>query len=237
MNVHVISLAVLLLTTSVSADESGIKEVSYSDRQIIEAEIQSKEWSITADDWLRYKKLMAGSRGIWSPDADPLIALGVHAETIEERRRLAELFVMKEYERTQGELDFQREVDVAWKRLFPNRLRVNNTTENVAQNAPIQVKYKRYALVLEAGCNKCNVILKQYINKIVQEAGLQALDIYLRQTANDDAALRQWVKSSKIPVELIQSERITINHGDQYKEGRVPVIWAQNGEGEWLKIN
>ena len=50
---------------------------------------------------------MQGHRGILSPDIDPITALGVEAETEEERRRFAEIHVRFELQRTQKEVAFQ----------------------------------------------------------------------------------------------------------------------------------
>ncbi|MDT1899235.1 TIGR03759 family integrating conjugative element protein, partial [Acinetobacter baumannii] len=56
------------------------------------------------------------------PDLDPITALGIEARTAEERRRFAELSVQQDFKRVEAELAFQREVDAAWKRLYPHIL-------------------------------------------------------------------------------------------------------------------
>jgi len=53
-------------------------------------------------------------RGVQSSNLDPVITLGIEA------RHYAKLWVKQEYERTEKEFKFQREVDAAWKRLMPN---------------------------------------------------------------------------------------------------------------------
>ncbi len=63
---------------------------------------------------------MEGPRGIQSPGLDPLTVLGIEARTDAERRVLAlKKWVKAEYERTEKELAFQREVNAARKRLYP----------------------------------------------------------------------------------------------------------------------
>ncbi len=52
--------------------------------------------------------------------------LGTEARSDEERRRLAELWVKQEFQRTEAELAFQREVDNAWRRIFPRLLPVRH---------------------------------------------------------------------------------------------------------------
>ncbi len=53
------------------------------------------------------------------------MALGLEAGSASERRRFAEMWVKEEYARGEKELAFQREVDAARKRLYPNTLSVN----------------------------------------------------------------------------------------------------------------
>ncbi|STE82362.1 integrating conjugative element protein, PFL_4693 family [Escherichia coli] len=60
-----------------------------------------------------------------SPGLDPLTVLGIEARTDAERRQLAEKWVKAEYERTEKELAFQREVNAAWKRLYPGVMPVS----------------------------------------------------------------------------------------------------------------
>ncbi len=79
----------------------------------------AQTWGLTDEEWQRYQALMNGRRGVFSPDLDPITALGIEARTAEERRRFAELSVQQDFKRVEAELAFQREVDAAWKRLYP----------------------------------------------------------------------------------------------------------------------
>ena len=63
--------------------------------------------------------------GIYSPNLDPLSALGIEARTDEERRRYAELQVQVEARRVEKLLAYQRAYDEAWQRLNPGMQRVN----------------------------------------------------------------------------------------------------------------
>ena len=56
----------------------------------------ARQWGLTDDDWVKFKKIMAGPRGIWSPGLDPLTALGVMETESEERRRYAEIWMKME---------------------------------------------------------------------------------------------------------------------------------------------
>ena len=74
------------------------------------------DWGLQPQDG-RYRELMDGPLGIYSPNLDPLSALGIEARTDEERRRYAELQVQIEARRVEKLLAYQRAYDEAWQRL------------------------------------------------------------------------------------------------------------------------
>lgn len=129
----------------------------------------------------RYSELKEGLRGIHSPDLDPIGILGVEARNDAERRHYAELWVKQEYERTEKELKFQREVDAAWKRLMPNMLPVNmGNAAGIAHDSG-----GRLALfVREADCQRCDVRLSAVL------ADKRPVDIYLVDSEGSDQKLR-----------------------------------------------
>ena len=59
-------------------------------------ERQAREWGLRSEEWARYRQLMQGPLGVYSPQLDPLTALGIEARSEEERRRYAELQVQAE---------------------------------------------------------------------------------------------------------------------------------------------
>lgn len=231
-----VALGWLSVATAVGGAETKIVEREVTERDLREASVRATQWNITPQEWIRYKELMRGARGIWTPGADPLITLGAHARNDEERRRFAELFVRKEYERVQGELNFQREVDAAWTQLFPAQPRLKRSTR-ISSASLLRSSPLRYAVVLEPGCGRCAAVLEQYIAQVEQNEQVQALDVYVRKTNGDDQRLRDWVTSNKVPVDLIRRNRLTVNHADQYPDGGVPAVWALQQDGKWQKLD
>ncbi|ENB4055078.1 TIGR03759 family integrating conjugative element protein, partial [Escherichia coli] len=110
-------------TTMTDASRTDTSQHTQSATQSLQQ--QAGRWGLSEEDWGRYQALMAGPRGIQSPGLDPLTALGIEARTPAERRAYAEKWVKEEYARTEKELAFQREVDAAWKRLYPGKLPVS----------------------------------------------------------------------------------------------------------------
>ncbi len=184
----------------------------------------AQEWELTPDEWLRYQQLKNGRRGVLSPGLDPLTMLGTEARSDEERRRLAELWVKQEFRRTEAELAFQREVDNAWRRIFPRLLPVR-------QNP---VTTGRRALFVRENCPPCEQRLTQLL------AGGQPLDIYLVGSGGQDSAIRRWAQKQRIPAAKVVSRHITLNHDNgqwlKYSGGKMPVLLQQEGQG-WSHVN
>ncbi|NGE93734.1 TIGR03759 family integrating conjugative element protein [Morganella morganii] len=184
----------------------------------------AQEWDLTPDEWQRYLQLKNGRRGVLSPGLDPLTMLGTEARSDEERRRLAELWVKQEFQRTEAELAFQREVDNAWLRIFPRLLPVRHNP----------VATGRRALFVRENCPPCEQRLTQLL------ATGQPLDIYLVGSGGQDSAVRRWAKKLRIPAAKVASRHITLNHDNgqwlKYSGGKMPVLLQQEGQG-WSHVN
>ncbi|MCA8836599.1 MAG: TIGR03759 family integrating conjugative element protein [Proteobacteria bacterium] len=226
----------LIVASFVEADESRLTKRHFTETQWQEIDIRAAEWELREDEWLRYQELMRGARGIWTPNVDPLTALGAHARSADERRRYAELLVRREANRVEGELAFQRAVTEAWQSLYPAQPRLRATPSpsrtllSLEAGTPV-----RYGLVLEPDCRACSTALKSYLEQLRKNTSLEALDIYLRNTGGDDEVLQQWASANAVPVELVSATRITLNHGDQY-EGGAPQVWALRKDGKWQSV-
>jgi len=47
----------------------------------------ARDWGLRSEEWARYRQLMQGPLGTYSPSLDPLTALGIEARSDEERDR------------------------------------------------------------------------------------------------------------------------------------------------------
>ncbi len=99
------------------------------------------DWGLQPQEWARYRELMDGPLGIYSPNLDPLSALGIEARTDEERRRYAELQVQVEARRIEKLLAYQRAYDQAWQRLSPGMQRVNLVLRDLQPSADCRLWY------------------------------------------------------------------------------------------------
>ncbi|WP_338860852.1 TIGR03759 family integrating conjugative element protein [Xenorhabdus griffiniae] len=225
MKWHRFGLLVWLLSSSVWAATPAplaSQQTPSTESQPQPLKSQAEQWKLSADEYQRYQHLVKGPRGIQSPGLDPLTTLGIEADSDAERRRYAEQWVKSEFARTEKELRFQREVDAAWQRLFPDVLPVNMTTSRGTNG--------RLALFVRAkDCPQCETRLSEVL------AANPPVDIYLVDSQRNDDTLRLWAKDHHIPVERVRNRQITLNHDAGYwfrfGKGLMPVLLRQGDQG------
>jgi len=213
-------------TVQTPSAQSSASEQQTSSTSWLSSQQQALQWGLSDSDWSRYQTLMKGERGIMSPGLDPLTALGVETDNSAERRRLAELWVRHEYQRSEKELAFQREINAAWLRLYPETLAVNmgSNAAGIAHDTQ-----GRLALFVKDNCSRCDARLAAVL------ADDRPVDIYM-VGGNSDEAIRTWAIRHNIPVEKVRNRQITLNHDGglwlRYGQGQMPVI-LQQGENGW----
>lgn len=114
----------LAQTTSIESSTQTLsqQQSQHQQSQLSDSLKQAKEWGLTIEEWNRYTELMKGERGMWSPNLDPLTALGIEARTAEEREKYARMLAKKYYERVSKELDFDKVYRQEFEKLYPNEL-------------------------------------------------------------------------------------------------------------------
>lgn len=164
----------------------------------------ARDWGLRTEEWARYRQLMQGPLGVYSPNIDPLTALGIEARSDEERRRYAELQVRAEARRVEKLLTYQRAYDEAWQRMAPGQLRVNLPATEARQ--PRNTGSGRLAVFVKADCVTCVQRVQQ-----LQATGT-AFDLYMVGSRQDDAHIRQWASRAGIDPAKVRARSITLNH-------------------------
>lgn len=215
------------------------KDRTVQEREQLTLEQRAAEWQITKAEWRRYTELMRGARGIWTPNADPLLALGSHAKTESERRRFAELYVAREFARVEGELAFQRAVNQAWSRLYPTTPRVKTVGTRPSQTLGALLENStagRYGIVVEPDCAICDDMVRDYVSRVETDTTHVPVDFFVRVPDGEDRLLQIWATRLEIPVGLTTRGRITVNHGASYS-GAVPQLYVQSRGGQWRSLD
>lgn len=189
----------------------------------------AQDWKLTPEEWIRYRQLMQGPLGTYSPNLDPLTALGIEAQSDTERQKYAELQVEAEALRVTKLLDYQRAYDEAWARRFPGQLRVYlPDNDSAAPQAS-----GRLAVFVKLECRRCEQRVKQLLKSNLP------FDLYLVNSRLDDELIRQWAATVGIEPAKVRDRRITLNHDSGFWQslelsGDLPAV-LREVNGQWLR--
>ncbi len=197
-------------------------------------EQNARDWGLRPEEWTRYREVMRGPLGIFSPNLDPLTALGIEARSDDERRRYAELQVQVEARRVEKTLAYQRAYDAAWQRLHPGMQRVNLPGANTASSASAASSdARRMAVFVKDECAPCGQLVQQ-----LQASGTE-FDLYMVGSRQDDARIRDWAKRARIDPSRVRNGSITLNHDagrwlSLGLQGDLPAVVRQVGD-QWQR--
>ncbi|WP_454834393.1 TIGR03759 family integrating conjugative element protein [Pseudomonas lini] len=193
---------------------------------------QAASWGLTEQEWTRFEQIQAGPRGFWSPNLDPLTALGVEAETDQERQRYAELQVALEAKRAERELAYQNAYTTAWAKQFPRLLPIQGMASPAPANSAVAL---RQALFVEDRCPACTAEAQRL------QSSDTAFDIYLVGSQGEDEHVRGWARQADIDPAKVQRRQITLNHdrGRWFSLGAPGPLPAtfQQVNGQWQRLD
>ena len=193
---------------------------------------QAASWGLTEQEWTRFEQIQAGPRSFWSPNLDPLTALGVEAQTDQERQRYAELQVALEAKRAERELAYQNAYTAAWAKLFPGLLPIQGMASPSPASSAVM---PRQALFVEDHCPACTAEAQRLQNSDT------AFDIYLVGSQGEDERVRSWARQAGIDPVKVQRRQITLNHdrGRWFSLGALGSLPAtfQQVNGQWQRLD
>ncbi|AVE03754.1 TIGR03759 family integrating conjugative element protein [Pseudomonas palleroniana] len=193
---------------------------------------QAASWGLTEQEWTRFEQIQAGPRGFWSPNLDPLTALGVEAQTDQERQRYAELQVALEAKRAERELAYQNAYTAAWAKLFPGLLPIQGMASPSPASSAVM---PRQALFVEDHCPACTAEAQRL------QSSDMAFDIYLVGSQGEDERVRNWARQADVDPAKVQSRQITLNHdrGRWFSLGAPGPLPAtfQEVNGQWQRLD
>lgn len=193
---------------------------------------QAASWGLTEQEWTRFEQIQAGPRGFWSPNLDPLTALGVEAQTDQERQRYAQLQVALEAKRAERELAYQNAYSAAWTKLFPGLLPIQGMASSSPTSSSVAL---RPALFVEDHCPACTAEAQRLQNSDT------TFDIYLVGSQDEDERVRSWARQADIDPAKVQRRQITLNHdrGRWFSlgaSGPLPTTFQQVN-GQWHRLD
>ena len=191
------------------------------------------EWGLSREEWSRYRQLMRGPLGIFSPNLDPLTALGIEARSDAERAHIAEIQARMEARRAAKLLAYQRAYDAAFKRLYPTLLPFQPSSLSTASSTAAAKNPERLAVFVKEDCPICDQQVKDL------EGRGQPFDLYMVGTRGDDARIRAWAMRLKIDPTKVRAGIITLNHDSGRwvtlgLPGTLPAV-LHSVEGRWTR--
>lgn len=234
----IVPALLLLLTSSLAQGASTLSSDNRPNRERPLAmeradEQQARDWGLSVEEWTRYRDLMQGPLGVYSPHIDPLTALGIEARSYQERQRYAELQVEAEAQRVEKLLAYQRAYDDAWQRLHAAMPRVILPDAGPAFSPVVPAASGRLAVFVQDACPACDQAVLR-----LQAAGRE-FDIYVVDSRADDARIRAWAQRIGIAPAKVRSGQVTLNHDagrwlSLGLPGDLPAVVRQVG-GQWQR--
>lgn len=195
--------------------------VEYRDTQNkpVEAdEAQRRQWSLSNEEWSRYKTLMSGIRGSISPaNISPIEVLGTHARNDQERKKYAEIWAKMRFEDAERILAFQKAYSDAFSKLYGHiqLIDVSKIKKNNGANDSQQSIGPDSRLLIFVKINQCPAC-KQLVQRITSDRTLVAnqTDIYFIDTkpGRDEGKMMQWAVDLNINKKRLHARNITLNH-------------------------
>lgn len=223
----VMSKAVLADGSASASDETRTK---VTDTPVVQTQKETTRaglWSLDIKEYQRYQVLMEGPLGHWNPTIDPLLALGMFAETPIQQRRYAELYARQEFELTERTLRFQQAYRVAFQRLYPNietvdrqllaPYQLHQQQKVVARDARRLAKQQfkegdRVMVFVPPRCDRCSPVISRLMGLVSGTLNV-AIDLYVRN-ASDDAAVRAWAQAHQFDLSVLDENSVTLNRDE-----------------------
>ena len=169
-------------------------------------------WGLNEEETERYRKIMEGPRGNWSPKLDPLHVLGINAETEQERRHYAKRQAVIEHDRLVRERAFELVYLREYARLYPKES-LYVTPPPIAQK---RQGNGRKTLKVTLPCDNGSACFAR-IAPTLANATSRPVDLYFFGMKSVDD-IQAWAKQIGIDPEWVRAKSITLNLGEELPE-------------------
>jgi len=215
---------VLPLTSFASTAEERSASVLSSVRETTEesTEVSARRWGLTVAEWQRYEEIMKGEGRFNWQNADPIMVLGLYAETDAERERYAERLAVQEHTLVKRLTTLNYAYLRAFQRLYGDEPLLDldkfyafynmtppsvNTSHNDQNKSALGAALgDRFVLFISPGCNGCDASFRTL--RQAQTFGT-SLDVYF--VGASDQEIMDWAKMMSVDPDLVKSRSVTLN--------------------------
>lgn len=239
-------ITILILVLPIHAQAADIKYSNTQDTAVgtwiaesERLELLAARWQVTTQEWTRYEEIMQGEGRYHWRDVDPIMVLGIYAQTTAERERYAAMMAEKEHRLQTQFLTFNQAYMKAFDRRYGAQLIMDldpfyeqyrmagiassiRTTSEQSTIPDENTLGDRYVLFLNTQCTGCD----EWFRKIKTQQDLgSAIDMYFIDESKD--AIGQWAKRMEIDPSELEDGAVTLNlDSDLYNQYGSPGIPA-----------
>ena len=170
-------------------------------------------WGLDEDDWHKYQSLMQGEAGLYYAHLEPSWILAMYEPEASRREQYLALAVQRDRNRNRRLLEFNREFIRVRDRLFPDDAMIDEDLFQhrmaVLGKPPASAGHpgRVRAWVNVFDCSECVDRIRHLVR-----AG-KPVDIFFLD-ARSENEIQQWARRMALPVDQVNSGRITLNFDD-----------------------
>lgn len=194
------------------------------DFQLNDAQRQeTKVWGLDEKEEKRYLQLMQSRSGVYYKNLrmTPIDILGLNARDDAEREHFASLAARQEAQKVAQNIAWNNAFYKAYNALFKDVPVVGNfdpSPYSPYAHQPIQLKAGETLYFFIRPDDAVTTILLQLIDAINRTPNIKLNLLFLDM---DNNAIQLWANRHQIPIQLVTSQQITLNPGNQQFEGLV----------------
>lgn len=211
------------------------KEFQLSDAQKQEAKV----WELSDTEEKRYLQLMHSRSGMYYKDLHmtPVDILGLNARDDNEREHFAKLAAHQEAQKVAQNIAWNNAFYKAYNELFKDVPVVGDfdpSPYSPYAHQPIQLKAGETLYFFIRPDDAVTTIVLQLIDAINRTPKTKLNLLFLDM---DNNAIQIWANRHQIPIQMVTSQQITLNPGNQQFEGlpltqkQTPLLLIANGKG------
>ncbi|HAT1770912.1 TPA: TIGR03759 family integrating conjugative element protein [Legionella pneumophila] len=199
---------------------------------------EAKVWGLSEQEEKRYLQLMQSRSGVYYKNlrVTPIDILGLNARDDAEREHFANLAARQEAQKVAQNIAWNNAFYKAYNELFKDVPVVGDfdpSPYSPYAHQPIQLKAGETLYFFIKHDDAVTTILLQLIDAINRTPDTKLNLLFLDM---DNNAIQLWANKHQIPIQLVTSQQITLNPGNQQFEGlaltkkQTPLLLLANGK-------
>jgi len=174
-------------------------------------------------EWKRYQFLKKGPAGLKNDKMNPVMMLGMYAESEDEKKHYAELYAQLNVEYIERYREWQNAYLETFHSNFPDADVIDMEGMYMPGKAASKTSLKTYSpkindsvvLFIKPDCVPCERVYKKLLKMIPH------IKLHIHFNTNDEKQIIKWANKHKVPQDFVSNKQLTLN-----KAGSLLKEWA-----------